>query len=54
MPIMIVANEVGANKTFGEDHDEIWLVTEDDAEHIDRATKAELAQVILSKALKLK
>lgn len=51
---MIVANEVGANKTFGEDHDEIWLVTEDDAEHIDRATKAELAQVILSKALKLK
>lgn len=46
---MIVANEVGAKKTFGEDHDEIWLVTKNGAEHHDRATKAELAQVILNK-----
>lgn len=46
---MIVANEVGAKKTFGEDHDEIWLVTADGAEHFDRASKAELAQVILDK-----
>lgn len=30
---MIVANEVGANKTFGKDDDEIWLVTESGAEH---------------------
>lgn len=46
---MIVANEVGAKKTFGEDHDEIWLVTTEGAEHHDRATKAELAHVILDK-----
>ena len=46
---MIVANEVGAKKTFGEDHDEIWLVTAEGTEHHDRATKAELAQVILDK-----
>ena len=46
---MIVANEVGAKKTFGEDHDEIWLVTAEGTEHHDRATKAELAHVILDK-----
>lgn len=46
---MIVANEVGAKKTFGEDHDEIWLVTAKGTEHHDRATKAELAHVILDK-----
>lgn len=46
---MIVANEVGAKKTFGEDHDEIWLVTTEGAEHHNRATKAELAHVILDK-----
>ena len=46
---MIVANEVGAKKTFGEDHDEIWLVTAEGIEHHDRATKAELAHVILDK-----
>lgn len=46
---MIVANEVGAKKTFGEDHDEIWLVTTEGTEHYDRATKAELAHVILDK-----
>ena len=46
---IIVANEVGAKKTFGEDHDEIWLVTAEGTEHHDRATKAELAHVILDK-----
>lgn len=46
---MIVANEVGTKKTFGEDHDEIWLVTAEGTEHHDRATKAELAHVILDK-----
>ena len=46
---MIVANEVGAKKTFGEDHDEIWLVTAEGTEHHDRATKTELAHVILDK-----
>lgn len=50
---MIVANEVGAKKTFGEDQDEIWLVTADGAEHVDRAPKADLAHVILTKALQL-
>lgn len=46
---MIVANEVGAKKTFGEDHDEIWLVTAEGTEHHDRTSKAELAHVILDK-----
>lgn len=50
---MIVANEVGANKTFGKDDDEIWLVTENGAEHIDPAPKTELAHAILDKALTL-
>ncbi len=48
---MIVANEVGANKTFGKDDDEIWLVTDAGVEHIDPAPKTELAQAILTKAL---
>lgn len=50
---MIVANEVGSNKTFGEDHDEIWMVTADNVEHIERSTKADLAHKILDKALTL-
>lgn len=50
---MIVANEVGANKTFGKDDDEIWLVTDAGVEHIEPAAKAELAHAILSKALEL-
>lgn len=50
---MIVANEVGANKTFGKDDDEIWLVTESGAEHINPAPKTELAHIILDKALAL-
>lgn len=50
---MIVANEVGANKTFGKDDDEIWLVTESGAQHVDPAPKTELAHTILDKALTL-
>ncbi len=50
---MIVANEVGANKTFGKDDDEIWLVTDAGVEHIEPAAKAELAHAILTKALEL-
>lgn len=50
---MIVANEVGANKTFGKDDDEIWLVTESGAQHVEPAPKTELAHTILDKALTL-
>lgn len=50
---MIVANEVGENKTFGKDDDEIWLVTADGVEHIESAPKAQLAHTILTKVLKL-
>lgn len=50
---MIVANEVGADKTFGYDDDEIWLVTAEGQEHIDPAPKAQLAHFILDKALEL-
>lgn len=50
---MIVANEVGADKTFGKDDDEIWLVTEEGVEHIDPAPKSKLAHTILTKALQL-
>lgn len=50
---MIVANEVGANKTFGKDDDEIWLVTDGGAEHVDPAPKTELAHTILDKAIAL-
>lgn len=50
---MIVANEVGAKKTFGEDQDEIWLVTANNVEHIERAPKTDLAHIILDKALAL-
>lgn len=50
---MIVANEVGHDKTFGKDDDEIWLVTNDGTKHIERAPKAELAHVVLSEAAAL-
>lgn len=50
---MIVANEVGADKTFGKDDDEIWLVTEEGVEHIDPTPKSKLAHTILTKALQL-
>lgn len=47
---MIVANAVGAHKTFGSDTDEVWLVTADGVEHYEEMPKAELAQIILDKA----
>lgn len=50
---MIVANEVGANKTFGKDDDEIWLVTGNGVDHIEPAPKTQLAHTILTKALTL-
>ncbi len=50
---MIVANEVGANKTFGKDDDEIWLVSANGIEHVEPAPKSQLAQIILTKALEL-
>ncbi len=50
---MIVANEVGSNKTFGKDDDEIWLVTENDVEHVERMPKTEAAHRILDKTLEL-
>lgn len=50
---VIVANEVGHNKTFGKDDDEIWLVSNSGTKHIDRASKTELAHVVLSEAAAL-
>jgi phosphopantothenoylcysteine decarboxylase/phosphopantothenate--cysteine ligase len=46
---MIVANEVGSDKVFGKDDDEIWLVTSAGEDHLPRATKKELAGIILDK-----
>lgn len=51
---MIVANEVGADKTFGKDDNEIWLVTAAGTEHVDPAPKKELAHAVLTKALELR
>lgn len=50
---MIVANEVGATKAFGKDENEIWLVTEEETQHIDPKPKTELAHDILDKTLEL-
>ena len=50
---MIVANEVGTDKTFGKDDDEIWLVTHEGTDHIERAPKSELANLVLSRAAQL-
>ena len=47
---MIVANAVGAHKTFGSDTDEVGLVTADGVEHYEEMLKADLAQTILDKA----
>lgn len=51
---MIVANEVGAHKGFGTDENEVWLVDAHGEEHIPRASKFDVAQVILDKALELR
>lgn len=50
---MIVANEVGSNKTFGKDDDEIWLVSPDGIEHFESAPKTDLAHHILDKTKSL-
>lgn len=49
---MIVANEVGSDKAFGKDDDEIWLVRADETVHIGPALKTELAYTILDEAAK--
>lgn len=46
---MIVANEVGSNKVFGKDDDEVWLVTAEGEDHLPTMTKVELADIILDK-----
>lgn len=49
---MIVANEVGSDKAFGKDDDEIWLVRADETVHIGPTLKTELAHAILDEAAK--
>lgn len=49
---MIIANEVGSDKAFGKDDDEIWLVRADETVHIGPALKTELAHAILDEAAK--
>lgn len=46
---MIVANEVGSDKVFGKDDDEVWLVTAHGEDHLPAATKKVLADRILDK-----
>lgn len=46
---MIVANEVGSDKVFGKDDDEVWLVTPAGEDHLPSMTKKELAGIILDK-----
>ena len=50
---MIVANEVGSDKVFGKDDDEVWLVTAEGEEHLPTMTKVELADIILDKIASL-
>lgn len=50
---LIVANEVGKEKTFGKDEDEIWLVTNDSVKHLEPSKKTELAHKVLDKTLEL-
>lgn len=50
---MIVANEVGVDKTFGKDDNEIWFVTADEVQHVDPMPKTELAHKLLDKTLEL-
>ncbi len=47
---MIVANEVGSDKTFGKDNDEIWMITQDSIVHVEDKPKTELAHEILNQA----
>ncbi len=50
---MIVANEVGEGKAFDKDDNEIWLVTSEGTEKVEKASKSKLADVILTKTLEL-
>lgn len=50
---LIVANEVGSNKTFGKDDDEIWIVSPNGIDHFESAPKTDLAHRILDKAQSL-
>lgn len=50
---MIVANEVGPDKAFGKDENEIWFVTNEDVEHVDPMEKEVLAHRVLDKTLEL-
>ncbi len=50
---MIVANEVGPDKAFGKDENEIWFVTENNIEHVEPMNKDLLAHKVLDKTLEL-
>ncbi|WP_251197958.1 bifunctional phosphopantothenoylcysteine decarboxylase/phosphopantothenate--cysteine ligase CoaBC [Anaerotardibacter muris] len=50
---MIVANEVGSEKVFGKDDDEVWLVTASGEEHLPSTSKRELADMILDKIVSM-
>ncbi len=50
---MIVANEVGPDKAFGKDENEIWFVTGNNIEHVEPMNKDLLAHKILDKTLEL-
>lgn len=50
---MIVANEVGSDKVFGKDDDEVWLVSAEGEEYLPTMTKVELADIILDKIARM-
>lgn len=50
---MIIANQVGGGLAFGTEGNEIWMVTEDGDEHIPYMLKADLADIVLDKAMSL-
>ncbi len=48
---MIIANQVGNGLAFGTEGNEVWMVTDDEVEHVPYMLKSELADVILDKTL---
>lgn len=48
---MIIANEVGPEKAFGTEGNEIWMITKSGTEHIPYMLKRELSDVVLDKTL---
>ncbi len=48
---LIVANQVGENKAFGTDDNQVWFIDDEDIEELPRMPKARLAELILSKAI---